>query len=111
MKKAPSTSAPTLLGSASEVHDYTYNLCSKVPLFHANALTAVVADLQRVAVEDLAQQGAPGKTFVDQGQELGADVGVDIDRVGRVPPDDIPKKNMQNMHNMKNMKNVQNIKI
>ena len=49
-----------------------------------------VADLQRVAVEDLAHQGAPGEAFVDQGQELGADVGVDVDRVGRVPPDDIP---------------------
>ena len=49
-----------------------------------------VADLQRVAVEDFAHQGALGEALVYQGQELGADVGVDVDRVGRVPPDDVP---------------------
>ena len=46
------------------------------------------ADLQRVAIEGLAHQGA--LALVDQGQELGADVGVDIDPVGQVPPDNIP---------------------
>ena len=49
-----------------------------------------IADLQGLAVEDFAHQGALGEALVDQGQELGADVGVDVDRVGRVPPDDVP---------------------
>ena len=36
-----------------------------------------IADLQGLAVEDFAHQGALGEALVDQGQELGAAVGVE----------------------------------